>query len=159
MNELICRPIGHLETPWATTSDCPRNGRQPDPPPVCRAVVAPEFRPGLASLDGFSHLILLYWLDRSRGGTQELVFTPPFDDTPRGIFATRAPHRPNPIGLSVVKLLGIEDGVLNVIYLDCVNGTPLLDIKPYLARTDSEPDAIMGWLATPRTRHATKEKR
>ncbi len=151
------RPIGHLETPWATTADCPRNGRQPDPPPECRAVVDEAFRPGLASLDGFSHLILLYWLDQSRGGAQELVFTPPFDDTPRGIFATRAPHRPNPIGLSVVRLLGISGGVLRVTYLDCVNNTPLLDIKPYLPRTDSEPAAAMGWLATPRSRPTTKE--
>lgn len=158
MNELVCRPIGHLQTPWATTSDCPRNGRQPDPPPECRAVVDEAFRAGLASLEGFSHLILLYWLNQSRGGTQDLVFTPPFDDTPRGIFATRAPHRPNPIGLSVVRLLGIEGGVLRVNYLDCVNGTPLLDIKPYLPRTDCEPAAVMGWLATPRSRHATQEK-
>jgi tRNA-Thr(GGU) m(6)t(6)A37 methyltransferase TsaA len=157
MNELVCRPIGHLETPWATTADCPRNGRQPQPPPECRAVLAPEFRAGLASLEGFSHLILLYWLNQARSRGQDLVFTPPFDDTPRGIFATRAPHRPNPIGLSVVRLLGIEDGVLRVNYLDCVNGTPLLDIKPYLPRTDAEPAATMGWLTTPRARRTEQE--
>ncbi len=159
MTALTCRPIGHLETPWATTSECPRNGRQPDPPPLCRAVLAPEFRPGLTSLEGFSHLILLYWLDREPGTFDELVFTPRFDDQPRGVFATRTPRRPNPIGLSVVKLLGIDDGVLSVQYLDCVNGTPLLDIKPYLPRTDSEPRATVGWLAQTRSLHATEQER
>lgn len=144
---LACRPIGHLETPWKRREDCPRNGRAVVPPPECRAVVDEAYRPGLASLETFSHLILLYWLDRPREGAGELVFTPPFDDTPRGIFATRAPHRPNPIGLSVVRLLGIEGGTLRVHYLDCLDGTPLLDIKPYLPRTDSEPEATMGWLA------------
>lgn len=153
MGVLSCRPIGHLETPWRTRAECPRNGRAPDPPPECRAVVDEAFRPGLLSLDGFSHLILLYWLDRPREGSQELVFTPRFDGAPRGVFATRAPHRPNPIGLSVVRLLGIEGGVLRVLYLDCLDGTPLLDIKPYLPRTDSEPHATMGWLAS---RHERK---
>jgi tRNA (Thr-GGU) A37 N-methylase len=81
-----------------------------------------------------------------------MVFTPPFDGIPRGVFATRAPFHPNPIGLSVVAFDGMEaPGVLRVRYLDCVNGTPLLDIKPYLPSTDSEPDATMGWLAP----HAT----
>lgn len=145
---LLCRPIGYLKTPWTERSQCPRNGRAPIPPPECLAVVDEEYRAGLASLDGFSHLILLYWLDRPRDGAKELLVTPRFEDTLRGIFATRAPHRPNPIGLSVVKLLGIEGGRLRVHYLDCLDGTPLLDIKPYLPRTDSEPEATMGWLAS-----------
>lgn len=139
-------PIGHLETPFATTDACPRNGRQLQPAPLCHAVVDPEYQAGLAGVDGFSHLILLYWLDLA--GPAELVFTPPFDSSPRGIFATRAPCRPNPIGLSVVKFEGFaEPGRLRVRHLDCVNGTRLLDIKPYLRTTDSEPDATLGWLA------------
>ncbi len=106
---------------------------------------------GLQSLDGFSHLILLYWLDQAKPA--ELVFTPPFDPRPRGVFATRGPRRPNPIGMSVVAFDGFErPDILLVRYLDCVDGTPLIDIKPYLPTTDSEPDATMGWLAT----HATK---
>ena len=145
-------PIGHLETPWAAPADCPRNGRQPDLPPECRAVVAPEYRDGLLGLEGFSHLILVYWMDRAP--PPALVFTPPFDAAPRGIFATRAPFRPNPIALSVVEFLGLAaPGVLRVRNLDCVDGTPLLDIKPYLPTTDAEPAASMGWLgahATPR---------
>jgi tRNA-Thr(GGU) m(6)t(6)A37 methyltransferase TsaA len=150
---MLLRPIGRLETPWATPADCPRNGRQPRPAPVCRAAVDPEFRPGLLGLEGFSHLILLYWLE-APPGPPRLVLTPPFDATPRGVFATRAPLRPNPIGLSVVAFDGFEGpGVLRIRYLDCANGTPLLDIKPYLPSTDAEPEARMGWLephATPR---------
>ncbi len=139
------RPIGHLTTPFRTRAECPRNGRQLHPAPLCQAVVLPEFQPGLASLDGFSHLILLYWLHES--AATDLVFVPPFDPTPRGVFATRAPWRPNPIGLSVVAFEGFADtGSLSVRYLDCIDGTPLLDIKPYLRTTDAVADAAMGWL-------------
>ena len=145
-------PIGTLETPFRTLADCPRNGRQPNPAPLCRARVFPEFLPGLASLEGFSHLILLYWLDRPTHDFS-LVFTPPFDPHPRGLFATRNPNRPNPIGLSVVAFDGFEgEDCLKVRYLDCLDGTPLLDIKPYLPTTDAESDASMGWLE----RHATR---
>lgn len=143
-------PIGHLETPWATPAACPRNGRQPDPRPECRAVVLPQWQDGLLSLEGFSHLVLLYWLHEVP--SPRLVFTPPFDGTPRGVFASRAPWRPNPIGLSVVAFHGFAaPGVLRVTNLDCASGTPLLDIKPYLPSTDSEPEATMGWLAPHRT--------
>ncbi len=146
---LTLHPIGVLRTPFATRADCPRNGRQIVPAPLCHVDLHAEFRAGLASLDGFSHLILLYWLDRA--GPAELVFTPKFDASPRGVFATRSPARPNPIGLSVVKFEGNEpDGRLRVRYLDCIDGTPLLDIKPYLPTTDAEPAASMGWLSKPR---------
>jgi len=145
------RQIGTLHTPFKTLADCPRNTRQLKPAPECRAVVAPEFIPGLASLDGFSHLILLYWLHEA--GPVSLQFKPPFDDEARGVFATRAPRRPNPIGLAVVAFDGFDGaGTLKVRYLDCLDGTPLLDIKPYLPTTDAEPDATMGWLAP----HATR---
>jgi tRNA (adenine37-N6)-methyltransferase len=148
------RPIGRIETPWVHPGDCPRNGRQLQPAPLCRAVVDAEFHEGLTGLEGFSHLILLYWMDRA--GPPRLSFTPPFDTVRRGVFATRAPFRPNPIGLSVVAFDGIEaPGVLRVRHLDCADGTPLLDIKPYLPSTDVEPEASMGWLAphaTPRPR-------
>jgi tRNA-Thr(GGU) m(6)t(6)A37 methyltransferase TsaA len=138
------RPIGRLRTPWATTGECPRNGRRADPPPLCTVEVDAEYQAGLLSIEGYSHLILLYWLDQS--GPPEMVFTPPFDSVPRGIFATRTPRRPNPIGLSVVKLEAvIAPGVLQVRYLDCVDGTKLLDIKPYLRTTDCEPEATMGF--------------
>jgi tRNA-Thr(GGU) m(6)t(6)A37 methyltransferase TsaA len=115
--------------------------------------VLPEFVPGLRSLAGFSHLILLYWMDQTRG--PELVFTPPFDTEPRGVFATRAPRRPNPIGLSVVAFDGFAaPDTLKVRYLDCVDATPLIDIKPYLRTTDCEPASDMGWLE----QHATRRR-
>ncbi len=145
------RPIGVIRTPWATPAQCPRNGRQPRSAPVCRAVLRAEFLPGLEGIDGFSHLILLYWLHEA--GPARLVFRPPFDSAPRGVFATRGPVRPNPIGLSVVAFDGRDgEGALLVRFLDCADGTPLLDVKPYLPSTDAEPGASMGWLA----RHATE---
>ncbi len=146
--------IGSLITPFETRAQCPRNGRQISPPPLCHAQIDEAFRPGLQGLDGFSHLILLYWMHEAT--EVALSFIPPFDSTPRGVFATRAPARPNPIALSVVRFDGMEaDGRLRVFNLDCINGTVLLDVKPYLATTDSEPEASMGWLAphaTPRAR-------
>jgi tRNA-Thr(GGU) m(6)t(6)A37 methyltransferase TsaA len=144
-------PIGHIETPFRSRAECPRNGHQFDPAPPCHATVLPQFLPGLASLDGFSHLILLYWLHEAPAAG--LVFTPPFDTAPRGVFASRAPWRPNPIGLAVVAFDGFDGpGRLRVRYLDCLDGTPLLDIKPYLPTIDAVPDASMGWLAP----HATQ---
>jgi tRNA-Thr(GGU) m(6)t(6)A37 methyltransferase TsaA len=146
-------PIGSIATPWRTIAECPRNGRQPDPAPVCRVRIFPEFLPGLRGLDGLSHLILIYWLDKAKSA--QLVFTPPFDTEPRGVFATRGPRRPNPIGLSVVAFDGFDsEDQLLVRFLDCVDGTPLLDIKPYLPTTDAEPDAAMGWLTAHATRNA-----
>lgn len=146
-------PIGILHTPWQTIAACPRNGRQPDPAPACTALIFPPFLEGLISLDGFSHLILLYWLDHAPPA--RLSFTPPFDPRSRGVFATRAPFRPNPIGLSVVAFDGFDGpDTLRIRYLDCLDGTPLLDIKPYLPTTDSEPDATIGWLDP----HATRNR-
>jgi tRNA-Thr(GGU) m(6)t(6)A37 methyltransferase TsaA len=149
----VIQPIGTLHTPWHSTQECPRNGRQLDPAPACLVRVLPGFVEGLQGLDGFSHLILVYWLDQA---TQpKLTFTPPFDPLPRGVFSTRAPFRPNPIGLSVVVFDGFDGpAALKVRYLDCVDGTPLLDIKPYLPTTDSEPSATMGWLDP----HATRNR-
>ena len=150
------RPIGTIRTPWATPAECPRNGRQPDPAPVCRVLLRPEFLPGLEGIDGFSHLILLYWLHEA--GPARLVFRPPFDHAPRGVFATRGPARPNPIGLSVVAFDGRDgEGALLVRFLDCADGTPLLDVKPYLPSTDAEPDAATGWLAPHATARPIKE--
>lgn len=148
--DVVLRPIGHLRTPWPTPAECPRNGRIPDPPPDCEAVIDPAFQPGLAGIEGFSHLILLYWLGTGRPAP--LTVTPGFDAAPRGVFATRSPARPNPIGLSVVVFAGFAaPGRLRVRGLDCADGTSLLDVKPYLRTTDSEPEARMGWLTSHQT--------
>ena len=145
---LSLRPIGHLRTPFATLQDCPRNGRKIQPPPDCFAVVDEAFQEGLTDVESFSHLILLYWL-----GPQPdlLTIRPNFDRQPHGIFATRTPVRPNPIGLSVVSLHGVAGNRLTIRNLDCRDGTPLLDIKPYLPSTDLEPQATMGWQEPHRT--------
>jgi tRNA (adenine37-N6)-methyltransferase len=153
--DITLRPIGVVHTPWKTVEDCPRNGRQPDPIPECRVRVFTEFVEGLKDIEGFSHLILLYWLDRAK--TPRLLFKPPFDEAEHGVFTSRAPHRPNPFGLSVVAFDGMDGAdVLKVRYLDCVDETALLDIKPYLPSTDAEPDATMGWLAPHRTGQARR---
>lgn len=141
-------PIGRIRTPFRTVADCPRNGRQVVPAPDCTVEVDAAYRAGLAGVETFSHLMLLYWL-----GPQDdaLVIRPPFDGQERGVFGTRAPVRPNPVGLSVVALVKVADGVLTVRHLDCMDGTVLLDIKPYLPSTDAEAGASMGWLAPHRT--------
>lgn len=129
--------IGAIRTPWSERSDCPKNGLQTDA--VCTVEVDEPYRPGLRNVAGCSHLILLYWMDQAERGL--VLQRPRHADGLRGTFSLRSPVRPNPIALSVVELLGVEDGSLRVRGLDCLDGTPLLDIKPYYASTDSRPDA------------------
>ena len=102
------------------------------------------FREGLSDLDGFSHIILLYHFHKSRGFDLNVV--PFLDDTPRGLFATRAPKRPNPIGISVVRLDRIAGNILHVANVDILDGTPLLDVKPYVREFDPTGDIRIGWL-------------
>jgi tRNA-Thr(GGU) m(6)t(6)A37 methyltransferase TsaA len=104
----------------------------------------PEYAPGLKDLQGFSHIILIYHLHASRG--YSLVITPFLDSDKHGVFATRAPRRPNPIGISVVELLKIENAFLYVANLDVLDGTPLLDIKPYVPPFDAPTEFRLGWL-------------
>jgi tRNA-Thr(GGU) m(6)t(6)A37 methyltransferase TsaA len=129
--------IGRLRTPWRQRSDCPKNGLQTDA--VCTVEVDPRFAAGLQNVEGATHLILLYWMDRA---DRDLVRQRPrHAEGSRGTFSLRSPARPNPIALSVVELLAREDAILRVRGLDCLDGTPLLDIKPYYATTDARPDA------------------
>ena len=109
-----------------------------------RVEIFPEYQDGLKDLDGFSHMILLYHMHATR--EYSLTVTPFLDTSPRGLFATRAPARPNPIGLSIVNLIRVEGGVLYVDDLDVLDGTPLLDLKPYVPEFDHRPDARIGWL-------------
>lgn len=129
--------IGRLRTPWASRAECPRNGLQTDA--LCIVEVDPAFAPALRSVTGCTHLILLYWMEHATRGL--LVQQPRHADGPRGTFSLRSPARPNPIALSVVELLGRDGDALRVRGLDCIDGTPLLDIKPYYASTDSRPHA------------------
>jgi len=109
-----------------------------------RVEIRPEYSEGLRDLAGFSHIILLYHFHRV--GEAQLTITPFLDSQPHGVFATRAPKRPNPIGLSVVRLLGIEGNVLHVENVDILDGTPLLDIKPYAPEFDQHAVERVGWL-------------
>jgi tRNA-Thr(GGU) m(6)t(6)A37 methyltransferase TsaA len=133
--------IGRIRTPWKERKDCPKNARQSDA--VCTVDLDERFRDGLKDVETCTHLVLLYWMDKS---PRNLVLQVPGDyGVQRGTFALRSPARPNPIAMSVVKLLRVEDGKLMVVGLDCLDGTPLLDIKPYFASTDSVPEAMVGW--------------
>ena len=108
-----------------------------------QAEIYPEYADGLRDLDGFSHIYLLYHFHKS--GPPHLIVTPFLDDTPRGVFATRAPRRPNPIGLSLVRLVQIAGRILYLEDVDILDGTPLLDIKPYTPRFDLREDVRCGW--------------
>ena len=106
--------------------------------------VFPEFEEGLKDVDGFTYIILLFHLNRSSG--YNLTVTPFMDDTPRGLFATRAPRRPGGIGLSTVRVTGVEGNKIKVCELDILDGTPLLDIKPFVPEFDNRYEAKTGWL-------------
>jgi tRNA-Thr(GGU) m(6)t(6)A37 methyltransferase TsaA len=114
----------------------------------------PEYAAGLRDLEGFSHILLVYHFHRSRGFA--LSVTPYLDTVPRGLFATRAPNRPNPIGLSLVRLVRIEGSRLHVENLDVLDGTPLLDIKPHVPEFDCAPGARIGWLKKAGARMRTR---
>jgi tRNA-Thr(GGU) m(6)t(6)A37 methyltransferase TsaA len=133
--------IGRIRTPWKTRDACPKNARESDA--VCIVEIDPRFREGLKDVETCSHLVLLYWMDKS---PRNLVLQVPGHlGAQHGTFALRSPARPNPVAMSVVRLLRVEDGKLVVSGLDCLDGTPLLDIKPYFASTDSVPEAVVGW--------------
>ena len=136
--------IGRIRTPWTRREDCPKNARESDA--ICTLAIDPRWAPALKNVESCTHLVVLYWMNRSR---RDLVLqVPRHDGVARGTFALRSPARPNPIAMSVVRLLGIEGTTLSVIGLDCLDGTPLLDIKPYFASTDAIPDASVGWHAS-----------
>jgi len=136
--------IGTIRTPYFTKEEAPIQGAfRPDA--VGTIEIGPEYAPGLQDIDGFTHLILLYEFDRV--ADVELVRQTFLGDEPHGLFATRHPARPNPIGLTVVRLLGREGTTLTVAGIDVLDRTPLLDIKPYIPRFDSAPEASEGWLA------------
>jgi len=135
--------IGRIRTPWKRREDCPKNPRESDA--VCTVVLDPRWIDGLRGLDTVSHVVVLYWMDRARRDL--MIQVPRHYSERRGAFALRSPVRPNPIAISVARLLGIDGNSLSVIGLDCLDNTPLLDLKPYFASTDSVPDAAVGWHA------------
>jgi tRNA-Thr(GGU) m(6)t(6)A37 methyltransferase TsaA len=142
--EFVMRPIGEIHTPFIDKRDTPiQSSRSTTRGQV---EVYPAYAAGLCDLDGFSHIILIYAFHRSQDYT--LMVTSFLDDQERGLFATRYPVRPNPIGLSIVRLLSIHDRVLEIANVDVLDGTPLLDIKPYVPDFDAQTDVRAGWYTT-----------
>lgn len=143
MESIIYRPIGVIRSPFKE----PRG--TPIQPPAAADVegtveVFPEYVEGLKDLDGFSHIILLYHFHLSK--KSPLRVKPYMDDEAHGVFAMRGPSRPNPIGLSIVRLKEVEGPLLRVRDLDIVDGTPVLDIKPYVPQFDARDAERIGWL-------------
>jgi len=143
MTEIRYKPIGIIHSPFKQPSGTPIQ------PAGARDIegtveVASAYMEGLKDIDGFSHIILLYQFHLSKG--YSLAVKPYMDEQSRGVFATRAPSRPNPIGMSVVRLIRVEGNKLYVRGIDIVDGTPLLDIKPYVPEFDTPPVDRIGWL-------------
>jgi tRNA-Thr(GGU) m(6)t(6)A37 methyltransferase TsaA len=137
------RPIGYVRSPYKNTQKIPKGlGAKHEAEGVLE--ILPEFEAGLTDIEGFSHLIILWVFDRSEGF--ELLGIPPTDNRPHGVFATRSPRRPNPIGFTVVELLRRDGVLLHVRGVDMLDGTPVLDIKPYLSSIPTET-LQRGWLA------------
>ena len=142
MSEIRCRAIGVIRSPHTVPEETPIQ-------PVFAAGVPgrvellPEYEEGLEDIEGFSHVYLIYAFDRA--GVPKLRVVPYLGDTERGVFATRSPRRPNGLGMSLVRLVRREGHVLHVEDLDVLDGTPLLDIKPYIGRYDCREDARSGW--------------
>jgi tRNA-Thr(GGU) m(6)t(6)A37 methyltransferase TsaA len=148
------RPIGFVSSPYKDASEVPKGlGAKHDADGVLK--ILPEFEPGLTDIEGFSHLIVIWEFDRSRGF--ELIASPPSDNRSHGVFATRSPLRPNPIALTTVELRRREGTELHVRGVDMLDGTPILDIKPYLSNI---PDETLrrGWLAEAEARKTNPHK-
>jgi tRNA-Thr(GGU) m(6)t(6)A37 methyltransferase TsaA len=146
------QPIGYVKSSYKDTQEIPKGlGAKHEAEGLLE--IQKEFELGLTDIEGFSHLMVIWTFDRSEGFN--LMVTPPSDDKPHGVFATRSPRRPNPIGLTVVELLGREGPVLRVRGIDMLEGTPILDIKPYLSSVSPER-LKRGWLAQAEERAAIK---
>lgn len=146
------RPIGYVRSPYRDTAAIPKGlGAEHHAEGVIE--IAAEFDAGLADIEGFSHLYVIWIFDRVEG--YDLTAMPPSDDRPHGVFSTRSPRRPNPIGLTVVRLLAREGCTLRVSGIDMLDGTPILDIKPYLSNVPAE-EMRRGWLADAEARRVSR---
>jgi len=143
LKEVVLHPIGVLRTPFLGLAEMPIQPTSTLSAPGT-AEIFPQYSAGLQDLTGFSHLILLYYMHQANH--EQLQVTPFLDHVQRGVFATRAPTRPNHLGLSVVELLRVAGTNLHLNYLDMLDGTPLLDIKPYVPNFDEPPEVRIGWL-------------
>ena len=131
--------IGRIRTPWKQRSECPKNARGSDA--ECTIELDPRYAAGLAGVAGCSHVVVLYFMHEARRDL--MVQAPRHHGAPRGTFSVRSPVRPNPIAMSVARLVRVDGTRLTVVGLDCLDGTPLVDIKPYFASVDCVPDATV----------------
>jgi len=134
------RIIGVINSPYKIASDVPRQFRKE----ISKIEIYEEYQQGLKDIDGFSHIHIFYWLHKSK--EYSLLVNTPWDDIPHGLFSTRSPHRPNPIAHTIVKLIEKDCNILKVKGLDAIDGTPLIDIKPYIKKFDIKKGAVSGWL-------------
>ena len=139
---LEIKPIGVIRTPFKSEDKIPIQSSKSEA--IAEVEVFSEYSAGLESLDGFSHIILLYWFHKAQ--QLRLRVTPFLDTRERGLFSTRAPSRPNPIGLSIVRIMKIEGNIVRCLGADMLNDTPLIDIKPFVPEFDNRLDATSGWL-------------
>ena len=144
MNQIIYKPIGIIHSPFTHIEGMPIQSSAAKGIKG-HIVVGEDYVDGLCDLDGFSHIYLLYHLHLSKSYNLKVI--PFLDDQHRGVFSTRAPKRPNPIGLSIVKLIKIELNILEIENVDVIDGTPLLDIKPYVQEMDGVNHYRIGWLS------------
>ena len=133
--------IGIIHSPFKSRKEAPRTGGDE----VFEIEIYEKYEKGLKDIQSFSHLHVIYWLHESK--TNPLTVTTPWDSEPHGVFATRSPDRPNSIGHSVVELLEVKNGILKVRGLDAIEGTPVLDLKPYDPDADAIPEANVGWFS------------
>jgi tRNA-Thr(GGU) m(6)t(6)A37 methyltransferase TsaA len=154
MEEIIYKAIGTIHTPFEST------GNMPIQPIAAKGMtgmveVYPDYAAGLKDIEGFSHIILMYHFHLSTG--YKLEVKPFLDDNLHGVFATRAPRRPNNIGLSVVKLIKVENNKLYIENVDIMNDTPLLDIKPFVPEFDATENITIGWLTASKNKFSSKK--
>jgi len=143
MNEINLKPIGIVHSPFRESSGVPKDST--DGMDYTGTVeIFPEYKDGLKDLEGFSHIILIFYFHKSE--YSHLTVKPFLDSYLRGVFATRSPHRPNFLGLSVVKLTRIDNNILHIRGIDMIEGTPVLDIKPYIPEFESNEGIKIGWL-------------
>ena len=151
-DKIIFEPIGIIHSPFKTPEEAPIQPSRSDGA-VGRVELFPEFEEGLADVEGFSHIILLYHFHLVTGFS--LKVRPYLDDRLHGVFATRSPRRPNGVGLSTVRLIKIDGLILHIQDIDVVDGTPLLDIKPFVPEFQSSDDIKIGWLTDKLRRNST----
>ena len=141
--EIKIKPVGIIHTPYKEPKGIPIQGTF-EGGIVGKVELFPEYAQGLKDIEGFSHIVLIYYFNRSK--EEQLISKPYLEDEPHGIFAIRSPHRPNHIGFSIVKLEKVEGNIVTFSEVDILDGTPLLDIKPYVLHFDSRQDVKNGWL-------------